>query len=447
MDHADTPSGTVADVVSASTSETRLHGRRLVLARVCWIVLAIFYLGMFAVSLPGLVMQLKTPCTSSCADWQLSPDAVRVLEHAGLSLGDYVAFSLLVVVMLTLAALAVVALLLWRRSDDWMALLIGLLLLSFGPLSFTNTVLLNRWLGPALATNLLSLSDALSLTILTLAFYLFPNGRFVPRWTRWIVCIGIGLSIFFIIFPRYSSAFLNTISGILWVGVLLSLLIAQVYRYRRVSTPIQRQQTKWVVYGLVVLILLGLGLFVFPQLIFPALGQPGSLIASLSTILGDSLFVLLPISFGIAILRYHLYEIDILINRTLVYGTLTFVLAAIYQVSVFTLEALTSGLTLIRGNQLAIFASTLLIGSLIKPLHDRIKALIDRRFYRRKYDSARTLAAFSATIRDEVDLNQLCTRLIAVVEETMQPAHVSLWLRQPERPTDEHLIYKEPAGS
>jgi hypothetical protein len=123
-----------------------------------------------------------------------------------------------------------------------------------------------------------------------------------------------------------------------------------------------------------------------------------------------------------------LYEIDILISRTLLYGTLTVVLAAIYQVSVFTLEALTSGLTLIRGNQLAIFASTLLIGARIKPMHDRMKAVIDRRFYRRKYDAARTIAAFSTTIRDEVDLNQLCSKLIAVVEETMQPAHVSLWL-------------------
>src|SRR5437868_780037 len=158
MNHADPPSETVAAGASASTIETRLSGCRLVLARVFWIVIAIFYLGMFAVSLPGLVMQLQTTCTSSCADWQLSPDAARTLQYAGLSLGDYVSFSLVVVVILTLPALAVVAFLLWRRSDDWMALLVGLMLLSFGPSSFTNTMLLSRWFGPALATNLLSLS-------------------------------------------------------------------------------------------------------------------------------------------------------------------------------------------------------------------------------------------------------------------------------------------------
>ena len=95
----------------------------------------------------------------------------------------------------------------------------------------------------------------------------------------------------------------------------------------------------------------------------------------------------------------------------------------------FTLQSLTGGL--IRGNQLAIIASTFLIGALFKPVHKRTQALKDRRFFRRKYDAARTLAAFSVTIRDEVDLNQLCTKLLAVVEETMQPAHVSLWLCQP----------------
>src|SRR5204863_9276919 len=133
----------------------------------------------------------------------------------------------------------------------------------------------------------------------------------------------------------------------------------------------------------------------------------------------------------------RLYEIDILINRTLVYSTLTVMLAVIYEVSVFTLQSLTIGLTLIRGNQVAIAASTLLIGVLFKPLHDRTRAQIDRRFYRRKYDSSKTVAAFSATIRDEVDLNQICTKLTAVVDETMQPTHVSLWLCPPKRYLEE----------
>jgi hypothetical protein len=144
-----------------------------------------------------------------------------------------------------------------------------------------------------------------------------------------------------------------------------------------------------------------------------------------------------PLCLGLAILRFGFLDIDIIIHRTLVYSTLTVLLAVIYEVSVFTLQSLTSGLTFIRGNQLAIVASTFLIGGLFKPLHDRTRALIDRRFYRRKYDAAKTMAAFSATIRDEVDLNQLCAKLVAVVEETMQPAHVSLWLCPPKRYLEE----------
>ncbi|HEX6554328.1 MAG TPA: hypothetical protein VF026_16300 [Ktedonobacteraceae bacterium] len=443
MNRADPASEAAAAVVSASTFETRLSGRRLVLARVGFSVIALFYLAMFAVSFPGLVMQLQSTCTSACADWQLAPEAVRMLERAGLSLGDYVAFSLVVVVVVTLAAVAVVALLLWRRSDDWMALLVGLMLLSFGPLSFTNTVLLSSWLGPALATHLLSLSEALTFGIITLAFYLFPDGRFVPRWTRWLMVMGLGLSIFFVIFPRRSSAFLDALSGILYISVLLSLAMAQVYRYRWVSTPAQRQQTKWVVYTLAMLILLVEGLFALPQHLVPGLGQPGSLFASLGTVVSDSLLVFLPISFGLAILRYHLYEVDLLINRTLVYGSLSALLALIYFGLILTLQYLLRGM-LNQQNDVAIVISTLMVAALSQPLRRRIQTLIDRRFYRRKYDAAKVLEAFSASLRTEVDLTGLQEQLVAVVQETMQPSHVSLWLRQPEQQTHEHLTHKEP---
>src|SRR5262249_8552574 len=143
------------------------------------------------------------------------------------------------------------------------------------------------------------------------------------------------------------------------------------------------------------------------------------------------LLIPFPLGIAIAILRYRLFDIDIIIRRTLVYSTLTALLAVIYEVSVFMLQSLTGGLILIRCIQVALIASTLRIGVLFKPLHNRIQALIDRRFYRRRYDGTRTVAAFSATIRDEVDLNQLGTKLMAVVNETMQPTQVSLWLRPP----------------
>ena len=141
-----------------------------------------------------------------------------------------------------------------------------------------------------------------------------------------------------------------------------------------------------------------------------------------------------PFVFGTAILRYGLWDIDVLINRTLVYGTLTAILALVYFGLVVGLQFLLRELTSqVASSPLIIVGSTLAIAALFQPLRRRIQRAIDRRFYRRKYDAAKTLADFSAILRDEVDLNRLSEQLVEVVEETMQPAHVSLWLRKPKK--------------
>jgi hypothetical protein len=138
----------------------------------------------------------------------------------------------------------------------------------------------------------------------------------------------------------------------------------------------------------------------------------------------------IPISIGIAILRYRLYEIDTLINRTLVYGALTVLLAIVYFGGVTATEAIFRTLTgQEQQPQLAVVVSTLVIAALFTPLRLRIQSFIDRRFYRRKYDARKTLEAFSAKLRDETDLDALNNDLVGVVRETMQPTHVSLWLR------------------
>jgi len=264
--------------------------------------------------------------------------------------------------------------------------------------------------------------------VYVLVWSLSSDGRFVPRWTRWLLlCWLVAASLFFIMPMVYF---------LVWYAALVLLVIAQVYRYRTASSPLQRQQGKWLLFGGCVAIIIIVGIAV-PPLIFPSLGQAGSFYQLVGLPVFIVILFIFPLCLGLAILRFGFLDIDIIIHRTLVYSTLTVVLAVIYEVSVFTLQSLTSGLTFIRGNQLAIVASTFLIGGLFKPLHDRTRALIDRRFYRRKYDAARTVAAFSTTIRDEVDLNQLCAKLTAVVDETMQPAHVSVWLCSPKRYLEE----------
>jgi hypothetical protein len=148
--------------------------------------------------------------------------------------------------------------------------------------------------------------------------------------------------------------------------------------------------------------------------------------------MGIAAFNFLPIAAGIAILRYRLYDIDVVINRTLVYGVLTAALALVYVGSIVLLQGLFRALTG-ETSQLAVVASTLAIAALFVPLRRRVQAFIDRRFYRRKYDMATTLEAFNVRLRNEVDLDSVADDLVEVVRETMQPAHVSLWLRPPER--------------
>ena len=147
-----------------------------------------------------------------------------------------------------------------------------------------------------------------------------------------------------------------------------------------------------------------------------------------------------PIAIGIAILRYRLYEIDIIINRTLVYGALTVTLVALYFGGIVVLQRVFVLLTGQRST-LAVVASTLLIAALFNPLRRRIQSFIDRRFYRRKYDARKTLEAFSAQLRNETDLEALSEDLVGVVRETMQPAYVSLWLRPEASPKGTQADY------
>jgi len=215
---------------------------------------------------------------------------------------------------------------------------------------------------------------------------------------------------------------------------------AQIYRYRHVSGRVERQQTKWVVFGMVSAVLGGL-LFLLPLNISPTLANFRSPYVFAFEAAVAGFLLLIPLSIGIAILRYHLWHIDIIINRTLVYSALTASLAAVYLGGVAAVQAIFRALTSQQEQpQLAIVVSTLVIAALFNPLRRRIQSFIDRRFYRRKYNARKTHETFSAKIRDETDLETLSDDLVGVVRETMQPTHVSLWLRPEPDAKDEQEV-------
>ena len=412
-------------------SETRLQGRRLVLAQLGWLLLVAPTLALFVGSLPVYYTRLQVPCVGVVAcslNGALSAAGFRALQAVGFSPSGYAAYTIVLTLVITLLWSAVGLVIFWRRSDDWVALLTALTLVLYIPgqqdgalaaLAFTHPV----WSVPVEVAMFMSEAPIVFFLLL------FPGGQFAPRWTRWVVLIALAQTICLIFLPADSPLNANNwplaLNGLLFIGFLLIVVVSQAYRYRRVSNAVQRQQLKWAVFGLILYAVLLIGLSLLG--LIPGLAQPGSLLELALNTLYALPALPLPLSIGIAMLRYRLWDIDTLINKALVYGLLSALLAAIYVGLILGLQVLLGGL-LRPTNAIALVVSTLAIFALSRPLLRRVQAVIDRRFYRRKYDAAKTLAAFSATLRQEVDLATLSEQLVEVVQETMQPASISLWL-------------------
>jgi hypothetical protein len=396
--------------------------------RLVWVAVAALTVGVFVWGLPSEFARLQAPCddATSCA-WlpRLTGENARQLEEVGLSTNFFAAYFIAIEVVFSAMSFAIGSLIFWRRPEGRMALVVSLTLITFGATFFVPFPLLDLPLLWKLSAETISFVGS---ALLILFLYLFPDGRFVPRWTRFLVavCVATLVPISFsydsVIFV-FGNPMLNAMLATGFVGVTV---FAQVYRYRRVSNPAQRRQTRWVIFGIVTALGGACALAVL-NFVFPG-GVASSLLGS--TALFCFAF-LIPLSIGVAVLRSRLFDIDVLINRTLVYGCLTVTLVAAYVGSVVSLQyvfrTLTGG-----GSQLAIVASTLVIAALFNTLRHRIQSFIDRRFYRRKYDAARTLSAFATRLRDETDLEQLNGELLSVVRTTMQPEHATLWLNERE---------------
>ena len=383
----------------------------------------------------------------------LSVSAVSLVELNGGNVGSAYAT---VPVIWGISFSAVGAVISSRRPENpigWIFLLGGFFhgLNAFSSEYSTYALLTNprSWPGGAFFSWLFTWVFAPGFATFPLTLLLFPTGRPPsPRWrlVLWLIAVGLAS----MVVPQAVAAWplrgpallgdpsrvLESIGGpaeaLLYLGVyitglcMLASVVSLALRFRRAAN-IERQQIKWLLYA-------GALTFIMTATVSPAAplnlsssDLPG-FVSALLTIFAYLAIISIPVAVGIAILRYRLYEIDVVINRTLVYGSLTAMLVAAYFGGVVGLQyvfwALTGG-----ESQLAVIASTLAIAALFNPLRRRIQAWVDRRFYRRKYDARKTLEAFSAKLRNETDLDALNAELVGVVRETMQPAHVSLWLR------------------
>jgi len=392
----------------------------------CFVVLALV-VGITLFDVPFEWVDNVTVCSgATCSSNQLGPADVAQLQQAGISLPFFFGYQIALVTIFVLVFSIVASLIFWRRPNDLFAIFTAITLACAG---FAFTV--GGPPSPAIVTYYPVLLFPIQLLNVTgyftfyLFFYLFPDGHFVPRWVRWLVPLAI--------IQRLLSTFrpdwLGNTSWLVYPA-LLGAILALIYRYRRVSNTIQRQQTKWVVFGSFVGLTGAACLIAYFAVAVPNSGQ-GGVGLLIGTTGWQLLILLIPLSIGMAILRSHLWDIDILIRRTLIYAVLTALLALVYLGVVVALQAVFTALTGQQRSELVTVTSTLVIATLFLPLRSRIQSVIDRRLYRRKYDAARTLAQFGAALRDELNLDDLSAHLLTAVDETMQPETVALWLVKP----------------
>jgi serine phosphatase RsbU (regulator of sigma subunit) len=419
--------------------EPTCRGPLLVALRVSLAALALLALVPAIASFVELVRAPSLDLLSRAGVFSIDPEIAASLEDLlsrSFLLGADFVFRVVGMAVFTITALIIFI----RKSDDWMIGLVSITLIAtgtawFAPLGALPSQSLMEELAEVVGAALpfsVELGGSVAGICLILFFYLFPDGRFVPSWTRYASVFIVAHGVLWIAFPGSAidpTTWPLALEALIVVLVVGSGLAAQAYRYSSMSTPSDRQQTKLVVFA----ILAALGAVLLLSVLNPGLATGlGNLklvtprIEALYNlivlgVLGLSL-LLFPLSIGVSVLRYRLWDIDLFINRTLVYGALTGVLGAAYFGVVALVGAIASQ------SYVTIAAATLLVAVLFQPVRTRIQELIDRAFYRQRYDAAKTLEAFTARLRQEIDLQAIGAEMMAVVEETMYPQGVSLWI-------------------
>ena len=433
-------------LLSAGAERAPSQGWRLATLRWLWAAVTVLALVVSTAAFVALASDSSLNALSTVGVFEFSPRLASGLEELGISLQFVEKADLLFRLVGFVIFVVTAAVIFVRRSRDWMMGLTSATLIAFGASVFAPLSLLARnhpgwsWtvslVGnfrpdfPFFGRSLGGLSFLLFL-------YLFPDGRFIPRFTRWIAAAVLGHVLLWSLAPGSICAvdlWPLPLQYVWIVAVPATGLYAQVHRYAFDSSPARQHQTQ------LVLMALGTIAAVPPLLVAvsPQLSQalPGLAVITprvealyeliLLTLLAVALLAL-PLSIAVSVLRYGLWDIDLFVSRALVYACLTASLGLAYIAAVVLLQQVFSDVT--RGSTVAATISTLAVSALFRPAKNRFQALIDRRFNRRKYDAQKTIDAFGLRLRDHVNLDSLEDDLLGVVGETMQCACVGLWLR------------------
>lgn len=424
------PAQTLALTEAPDITETRLSGRQLLIARAVWVTLAVLTLAVFLAGIVAALTHIEAVCpTQECTQAQLTPVLRHALSGAGYSYGFFILFSTILSILFAIPYAGVAILIFWRRSDDGMALLTSIALFTFGLVTYTP-------MAGALAATV----PAMHLLVSSLVFvgsvsffgflYVFPTGRFAPRWMIWIALVW---TIQQMVHAFFSGAAADTSTWplapqlLIWTIFLGSTIYAQVYRYRRLSNRVQRQQTKWVVYGIATAIIC----YIVVEAVLVAIIQdlakltPDGLRASLiGTIIIYLAMMLIPLSIGVAMLRYRLFDVDVLINRTLVYGALTLSVIALYVLIV-------GGFSIIfqaGGNPAVSLLATGVVAVVVQPLRQRLQRGVNRLIYGQRDEPYAVLSELGQRL--EMAPEAVLPAIVETVTKALKLPYAAVALKQ-----------------
>lgn len=380
----------------------------------------VFYQRAITQTLPDVSIQLVTELNNELIAQQA--------EARGLTLRQYALFRIAVDLLYAGSFFAAALMIALRARRNWYLWFTAWIMVFF-PLDYLSKYLLAAGLGQ----NVFLAGWIAFWPFFPLFLYLFPNGKAVPRWMLWLLAplllahflmLSVMVYALAVGYMPEQAARLEPLLRLVVLPFPLAIL-SQVYRYLRVSSPVERLQTRWVIFGTAFALVFSLA----TTLISQNWGVRSDF--GYASDLDQLVFIIFPITVGISILRYRLWDVDLLIRRTLVYGILTGLLALLYFGSVVLIQMILR-LVIGQGSPLAVVISTLAVAALFNPLRLRIQGWIDRSFYRQKYNAERLVDDFAARLKTEVNLGELNQYLLAVTEESLQPESQSLWLRKRE---------------